>query len=227
MKLILVLLIGAYSMGSAQTTTTTVKYTNELSSLAPEVPKEEALYSRSSTKYYGDITLEDVNLKTNRLISRKTYRSGEPYGKWEITIDNRLVALDYSFHTTKIKSKDELCSDSLLVERIGKNVLEDNPSKNYKAPRLKGDVQINEFIGKELIYPPDALKYNFNGQVYIQFELSKEAKIENVLLVRGKEKHLDKEAERVVRALVFESPAYLDEEAIRLCMLIPIGFSIN
>ncbi len=222
-KLILILLLGVSNFLSAQTT---IRYINELSFISPEVPKEEALYSRTSTKNYGDITFEDFDLKNNKLISKKTYRAGDPYGKWEIYNGSKLVELDYNFNSTYMKSTDELCNDSIFFDKIDNAVFKDNKNQNYLAPRLKYDLDINQFIKNELIYPPDALKYNFNGHVYLQFEISIEGKVQNVKIIKGKEKHLDKEAERVIRKLEFISPAYLNGKPINLCLSIPIKFTL-
>jgi len=205
----------------------TVKYLNDLSVLAPEVPMEEALYSRTTTGYYGDITFEDFDLKKNKLISRKTYRSGEPYGKWILTIGNKRVELDYTFNSTYIKSRDEICNDSILIKKIGKNLLADNQDHHYTAPRLVSGADVYNFIRKELIYPPDALTYGFSGQVYVRFEIDTEGKVHNVKMVKGKEKHIDMEAQRVVRSLSFAGPAPLEGNPVSLCLLLPITFTIN
>lgn len=203
----------------------TITYLNDLKFNAPEVPKEEALYSRTSTKYHGDITFEDVDLKKNMLISRKTYRSGEPYGKWTLIMNNKPVELDYTFNSTYIRSREERCNDSVSVEKKGITIFEDNQIHNYIAPKLKGSTSINNYLQNELIYPPDALRYGFKGTVYVQFEINAEGVVQHVKIVKGVEKHLDKEAERVIRNLPITSPAFLESKPISLCLVLPIKFA--
>lgn len=223
-NLVLIFLIFLCELSFSQTR---VRYLNELNSLSPEVPKEQAQFSRTTIKNYEVVTIEDFDLKRNRLVGSKTYKSGVPFGIWKVNINNKLVELDYDFETTYMKSKEELCLDSILMERLGSNLFEDDKREKYIAPKLKNDMNVYEFIGKQLIYPPDASKYGISGKVYIQFEMDKEGSIHNILLAKGQEKHLDKEAERIIRSLKFSSPAYLDGKPIELCIIIPIRFTPN
>jgi TonB family protein len=219
--IILVLIIPKLLVGQ-----TTTKYYNDLESiLSPEVPKEQAKYSKSVTNNNdGTKTFEVFDITKNELISSKTYLSREPFGIWKLKNTSNLVELDYNFKLLYINKKEELCADSTFKKQIG-NYLEDNESLDYKAPKMENNSNLFQEITEKFVYPENLSKLSISGKSYIQFEINESGAVSNIY-VRGRNNliDLDKEAVRVVRNIRFSEPAMLNGKPIKICLTLPVGF---
>jgi TonB family protein len=205
--------------------TTTTYYKDLESILSPEVPKEQAKYSRSVTNNNdGTKTFEVFDIIKNERISSKTYLYGEPYGIWKLKNASNLVELDYNFKLLYINKKEELCADSTFKKQIG-NYLKDNESQGYKAPKMENNGNLFQEITDKFIYPENLSEFSISGKTYVQFEINESGEVQNIY-IRGKNNliELDKEAVRVVRNIRFAEPAMFNGKPINICLTLPFGF---
>jgi TonB family protein len=218
-----ILLIAIPSLGHGQKTST--KYYNDLSDvISPEVPKEQAKYSK--TVIYnedGTNTFEEFDLKNNVLLSRKTYLKREPYGVWVLKKYPRTIELDYNFKLSYISKKEQICSDTVLRQQIG-NYLKDNKKMGYKAPKLENGNSIGEEIMETFVYPEKLSAFGISGKTYVQFEINESGEVQHVMIRKRNMIRLDKEAVRVLRNMKFSSPPMLNGEPITICLTVPIGY---
>ena len=209
------------SLAMGQTTT---KYYNDISSMiSPQVPKEQAKYSRTTTENEdGTKTFEEYDLEKDRLISSKTYLRREPYGIWTVKKNYRAVELDYSFNLKYITLVEQLCADTLQSALVG-NYMEDNVKVGYEAPTLINGRSLSEEIQKKFVYPQSLTGFGVSGKTYVQFEINESGEVQNVLIRKKNMIQLDKEAVRVLREMKFLPPK-LEGQPIQICVTLPIGY---
>ena len=104
----------------------------------------------------------------------------------------------------------------------------DNDSLAYKAPKISsGEETIYQFISKNIIYPSRAIEEGIQGTVYVQLMLTKEGAVENIVVKRGINILLDKEAIRVLRQLKFSSPPTINGQVYTFkCLALPIKYRL-
>ena len=64
---------------------------------------------------------------------------------------------------------------------------------------------IQEHINKEFTYPPSALELGIQGRVFVQFLIDSKGNIGGIRM-RGPDRTLEKEAERIVATLPQDDP---------------------
>jgi TonB family protein len=131
--------------------------------------------------------------------------------------------MDYNFPL--IYSEDK-CNDSLPVKTS--DYFQDNDSLGYKVPKiLNGELTIYQFIAKNIIYPRRATEEGIQGTVYLQLTLTKEGTLENIVVIRGTNILLDKEAVRVLRQVKFSSPPTIKGQSYTFnCLGLPIKYRL-
>ena len=69
-------------------------------------------------------------------------------------------------------------------------------------PEFPGGMsELMKFIQKNMRYPKIAIKKGIEGRVICQFTVTKDGSIEDIIVVRGLHKSLDKEAVRVIKKM--------------------------
>jgi|TARA_B100000767_G_scaffold89671_1_gene86180 protein TonB len=86
--------------------------------------------------------------------------------------------------------------------------------------------QINKHIRKNFRYPDIAQEMGIQGRVYVSFIISKDGTIGNVRM-RGPDKNLEKEAERIIGKLPKMTPGRQRGRPVRVPFSIPITFKLN
>jgi protein TonB len=86
--------------------------------------------------------------------------------------------------------------------------------------------QINTHIRKNFRYPEIAQEMGIQGRVYVQFVIAKDGQITNVRM-RGPDKNLEKEAERIISKLPQMTPGKQRGRAVRVPFSIPITFRLQ
>lgn len=201
-------------------TVETTYYDNQW--LRKEIPAKKAKFSKTVTKHEdGRITTEITDLKKNEVVSSETFKGTEPYGIWKQRYNHGYRYLDYNFPLIYADSK---CND--LPKIKVNDLFEDADSVGYKAPKLKSEYQtIHQFISRNLCYPSGAIAEGVQGTVYVGFTITASGQVENVEIKRGTHILLDKEAVRVMKLLVFETPPMIDGVPQTLnCIVLPIKF---
>lgn len=90
----------------------------------------------------------------------------------------------------------------------------------------KGEEALNEFILKELDYPPIAVKQNIQGTVVLNFVVEPNGCPGNIAVLRGVNAGCSEEAIRVLR-LTRWKPAVKDGHLVRYNVTYPIVFNLN
>lgn len=222
-KMTLIILVLAFTT-SYKGQTTQIKYFNS-KWLGKEVSQDNAKFSQSITQNIdGTVTTEIKDLKNDEIVKSETFKGKEPYGIWKFRYANTGYSiLDYNF---PLIYSTEKCSDSLPIKLI--DYFKDHDSLGYKAPKIStGEQSIYHFINKNINYPSTAIEEAIQGTVYLQFTLTKEGTIENIVVKRGVDTSLDKEAVRVLRMLKFNSPPIVNGNAFTFkCLALPIKYNL-
>ena len=81
-------------------------------------------------------------------------------------------------------------------------------------------------IAKNLVYPKSAIENGVQGTVFVQYHVTKDAKVTNVTIVRGVDKELDLAALAVVKTLEYERSGVQSGKAVTVEMVVPIRFKL-
>ncbi len=86
--------------------------------------------------------------------------------------------------------------------------------------------QINKHIRKNFRYPEIAQDMGIQGRVYVQFVIANDGAITNIRM-RGPDKNLEKEAQRIISKLPQMTPGKQRGRAVRVPFSIPITFRLQ
>lgn len=86
---------------------------------------------------------------------------------------------------------------------------------------------IMKFISKNFEYPEMARQMGISGKVYVNFVIEKNGKVSNVVIARGVDDALDKEAMRLVKILPKFTPAKQRGKPVRMSYTVPINFRLQ
>ena len=111
-------------------------------------------------------------------------------------------------------------------------VIEDVPifpgcEKVAKSERRKCfQEHMNKYIRRNFRYPEIAQEMGIQGRVYVNFIISKDGSISNIRM-RGPDKNLEKEAQRIISKLPSMIPGKQRGRAVRVPFSIPITFRLQ
>ena len=86
--------------------------------------------------------------------------------------------------------------------------------------------KMNKHIRKNFRYPEIAQEMGIQGRVFVNFIISKDGSIKNIRM-RGPDKNLEKEAERIISKLPQMTPGKQRGRAVRVPFSIPIIFRLQ
>ena len=86
--------------------------------------------------------------------------------------------------------------------------------------------KMRKHIRKNFRYPEIAEKLGIQGRVYVSFVISKDGQIINIKM-RGPDKNLEKEAERIISKLPKMIPGKQRGQLVRVPFSIPIVFMLQ
>ena len=89
-----------------------------------------------------------------------------------------------------------------------------------------GNTGLAKYLSENIKYPKKALKNGISGKVFVQFVIDKKGKVTNVVVPRGVDKNLDKEAQRVVKSMPAWKPGMKDGVPVSVRYTIPINFKL-
>jgi protein TonB len=124
--------------------------------------------------------------------------------------DKDIIEID----STKTDTTEEEYIDYFYVEEM---------------PEFPGGMsELMKFIQKNMRYPKTAIKKGIEGRVICQFTVTKDGSIENIIVVRGLHKSLDKEAIRIIKKMPKWKPGEdFNGQAIDCKYTIPVKFKLN
>jgi len=83
------------------------------------------------------------------------------------------------------------------------------------------------FIGKNIKYPPQAVKNNIQGKVFLEFIVEADGRLSNVKVDKGLSPELDQEALRVLESSPAWKPGTKDKQPVRVMYHMPISFTLS
>jgi len=90
-----------------------------------------------------------------------------------------------------------------------------------------GDIAFRNFLNKNTIYPQIAIENNMQGKVHVSFVVEKNGSITDVQIVQGINKHLDKEAIRVIQSMPNWIPGKQGNKTVRVRYTLPVNFILG
>lgn len=89
-----------------------------------------------------------------------------------------------------------------------------------------GDVALMEFVSNNCNYPSRASNKGIEGRVFVQFTIGVDGVVRDVIVAKGVDKSLDKEAVRVVSLLPAWTPGQHNGEKVPVIFVVPINFRL-
>ena len=128
--------------------------------------------------------------------------------------DTAYEIVDYKEEEVEEEEVEEEAINFMLVE---------------EKPKFNGGDQ-NEFskwVAQHLEYPEVAKENNIQGKVTVQFTVEKDGRVTNVVVVRGVDESLDKEAVRVVKSSPKWTPGRQRDRAVKVTYTFPVIFQLR
>jgi|GEM_PF-1487357 len=92
--------------------------------------------------------------------------------------------------------------------------------------RYKGN--INDFFAKNIRYPEKVGENNIQGRVIVQFDITADGTVENVIVLRGLNEACNKEAARLIQLTSGSwQPELLAGKPVRSTYTCPVDFKLN
>ena len=144
----------------------------------------------------------------------------------DLVYDDLRVVFDEDDDDTGIEIMDyretEVVEEEVEEEAIPFELIEQKPSFNG------GDA--NEFstgVNSQLVYPEIAKENGVQGRVTLQFTVEADGRVTNVLVLRGVDESLDKEAVRVVQMSPRWTPGRQRDRAVKVTYTFPVIFELK
>jgi protein TonB len=101
--------------------------------------------------------------------------------------------------------------------------------KLEKMPQFKGGLAaLNDFIRRNVHYPPEAIEEGRQGKLYVRFIVDENGKVSSAELLNTSYKDLNTEALRVVGIIPdFESPGIANGQPVKTYYQVPINFRLR
>jgi TonB family protein len=90
-----------------------------------------------------------------------------------------------------------------------------------------GMPELYETIGKSLRYPAEARKRGIEGKVFVEFLIDKGGRIRDVKAIKGPDRILNEEAERVMRMMDDWTPGKVRGKPVVQRMVLPLAFRLG
>lgn len=184
-----------------------------------EVPKIMSKFSETIIQNTDSSTTTTVKkMKTGEILYSCTYKGYEPCGKWIYRRFDSIEELDYSF---KVKYDTNDCADS--SSGIDAYTLKKSAEK-LADRKIIGYESIFEFTTNNKVnfsVLPDNISL---GKVYVSFILTEKKQAEDIVIIKGANIALDKEAVRLIRKLEFPLLSSENKQLKKSCVVVLINF---
>ncbi len=118
--------------------------------------------------------------------------------------------------------------EEIIVEEKHEPVKEEIFTAVEQMPQFPGgEAELLKWISNHIKYPTMAAENNIQGRVVVKFVVQKDGKVGEVVVLRGKDPDLDKEAVRVVKALPAFIPGKMNGQAVSVWYTVPINFKLQ
>ena len=118
--------------------------------------------------------------------------------------------------------------EEIIVEEKHEPVKEEIFTAVEQMPQFPGgEAELLKYIATHIKYPTMAAENNIQGRVVVKFVVKKDGQVGDVVVVRGKDPDLDKEAQRVVKTLPKFIPGKMNGQAVSVWYTLPINFKLQ
>jgi protein TonB len=90
-----------------------------------------------------------------------------------------------------------------------------------------GEIALLKWIAKSVKYPTLALENGIAGRVHLNFVINEKGGIDNIVVTRGVDPSLDKEAVRVIKKMPKWKPGKQRGKAVKVSFSLPINFQLQ
>lgn len=142
----------------------------------------------------------------------------------EIEVDNNILNLedDANLGVEIMDYVEEVAEEEVDEEAIPFQLVETKPS--FQG----GDANtFRSWVNSRLEYPEIAKENGVQGRVMLQFTVGADGKVSNVIVVRGVDPTLDKEAVRVVSMSPKWTPGKQRDRAVKVTYTFPVIFQLR
>ena len=120
--------------------------------------------------------------------------------------------------------KDEI----IVEEKKPEPVKEEIFTAVEQMPQFPGgEAELLKYIATHIKYPTMAAENNIQGRVVVKFVVKKDGNVGEVVVLRGKDPDLDKEAVRVVKTLPRFIPGKMNGQTVSVWYTLPINFKLQ
>ena len=120
--------------------------------------------------------------------------------------------------------KDEI----IVEEKKPEPVKEEIFTAVEQMPQFPGgEAELLKYIATHIKYPTMAAENNIQGRVVVKFVVKKDGNVGEVVVLRGKDPDLDKEAVRVVKTLPRFIPGKMNGQSVSVWYNLPINFKLQ
>ena len=118
--------------------------------------------------------------------------------------------------------------EEIIVEEKHEPVKEEIFTAVEQMPQFPGgEGELLKYISTHIKYPTMAAENNIQGRVVVKFVVQKDGKVGEVVVLRGQDPDLDKEAVRVVKTLPNFIPGKMNGQAVSVWFTLPINFKLQ
>ncbi len=118
--------------------------------------------------------------------------------------------------------------EEIIVEEKHEPVKEEIFTAVEQMPQFPGgEGELLKYISTHIKYPTMAAENNIQGRVVVKFVVQKDGKVGEVVVLRGRDPELDKEAVRVVKTLPNFIPGKMNGQAVSVWYTLPINFKLQ
>lgn len=96
-----------------------------------------------------------------------------------------------------------------------------------KPEFIGGQVAMMKFLAQNVKYPEVCRVNGIQGRVYVSFIIDEKGNVTDVELKKGKNKHLDKEAIRVIKSMPQWTPGKQRGKAVKVKYVIPVSYKLR
>lgn len=90
-----------------------------------------------------------------------------------------------------------------------------------------GELAMQEYFRKNLVYPESAKNQQIEGTVFVSFTIGRDGKIKNAKILRGINAYCDAEALRIIRQMPKWTPGKQRGKPVEVQMNLPVKFSLK
>ena len=142
----------------------------------------------------------------------------------DILVENDIINLedDANLGVEIIDYVEEVEEEVVEEETIPFMFVEEKPKFNG------GDAnEFSKWVGRNLVYPEIAKENGVSGRVMLQFTINPDGSLSNIVVLRGVDESLDKEAVRVVSMSPKWKPGKQRDRAVPVTYTFPVIFQLR